>query len=112
MSLLNGSAIMKTLISSLAGRKLLQALLALFVALILLNSTVSVVLLIQVRHDATAAAQEAIKANAKASAGRSKALCNALYGMAMTPAANKLHPVFVNLYNSSGCEIITHKKAN
>jgi hypothetical protein len=101
----------KSLVMSLKGRHLLQAVVAVAVALVLLNSTLSIVLWTQTNHDATVAAQQAIKANVRASAGRSVALCNALYGMAITPEAVKLHPVFVNLYNASGCELVIKKKA-
>lgn len=78
--------------------------------LVVVNSVSQVILYTQVRTVANHAVHSALQANAKAAQGRSVSLCDALYTMAVTPAANKLHPVFANLYVASGCEIVTHKK--
>jgi len=55
---------------------------------------------------ATHAVAEAVKAQRTADQGRSLSLCKALLELAKTHAAHKLHPIFVRVYNSSGCTSI------
>ena len=55
---------------------------------------------------ATQAVAEAVKAQRTADQGRSLSLCKALLELAKTHAAHKLHPIFVKVYNSSGCTSI------
>lgn len=55
------------------------------------------------KHDT----METIRAAQQAAQGKSKALCGALRSLATTPAAHKLHPIFAQVYNTTGCTKIT-----
>lgn len=72
---------------------------------------VSVLIGLHAEHVATTTGrkdtQEIIAADEKAALGRSKTLCVALKEMAVTPAAHKLHPVFVRVYQGTQCHQIT-----
>lgn len=61
----------------------------------------------QLQHQAKIAAEKAIAANQRAALGRSKSLCNALYTLAETKAAVKLHPIFIQVYNDTDCQAVT-----
>lgn len=61
----------------------------------------------QAKHEAVTAAQQALRAEATAQEGRSKALCGALKQLATTKDAHLLHPDLLHVYDTSGCPRIT-----